>query len=135
MTGAGHAALTIARGGQQQALSLNVNTGAEEGDDEEGINFLEYWRVLVKRRWTVLAATAMVLVIALVNTLLTTPIYRAVATVQIEPTAPGSLQVGGAAASLEYDYAADFKQTQMELLKSRALAQKIVSQMGLVESG
>jgi len=129
------AALTIARGSQQQALSLSVKTGAEEGDDEEGINFLEYWRVLVKRRWTVLAATAMVLVIALVNTLLTTPIYRAAATVQIEPTSTRVTQIGGAAASLEYDYAADFKQTQMELLKSRALAQKIVSQMGLVESG
>jgi len=129
------AALTIARGGQQRALSLDVDTSSEGGDTEEGVNFLDYWRILVKRRWTVLAALALVLVIAFVNTLLTTPIYRAEAVVQVEPISARAQQVGGTAANLEYSVATDFKQTQIDLLKSRSLAQRIVSQMGLLESG
>jgi capsular exopolysaccharide synthesis family protein len=125
--------LTIARSNQQ--LSLELRPGAEGEDAEEGINLFDYWRILVKRRWLVLSTTAMVLVIALVNTLLTTPIYRAVATIQIEPVSANSVQVGGVAANFDYNFASDFKQTQIDLIKSRTLAKRIVTQMGLVESG
>lgn len=127
------AALTIARSNQQ--LSLDLRPGPESGDAEEGINLFDYWRILVKRRWTVLATLVMVLVIAMVNTLLTTPIYRATTIIQVTPMSPRNMQVGGATANMEYDYQNDFQQTQIELLKSRSLAARAVSQMGLPESG
>jgi capsular exopolysaccharide synthesis family protein len=127
------AALTIARSNQQ--LSLDLRQNPESGESDEGINLFDYWRILVKRRWTVVATLAMVLVIAMVNTLLTTPIYRATTIIQVTPMSPRNMQVGGATANLEYDYQNDFQQTQIELLKSRSIAQRAVSQMGLLDSG
>jgi capsular exopolysaccharide synthesis family protein len=130
-------ALTIARNNQQQQLSLDLRTGLEPEEAEDQINLLDYWRILVKRKWTVLATMAMVVIIALVSTLLTTPIYRATATMQLERNSMQVVQVGGinTEGSPNYSYDGDFQQTQIELLKSRALAQRVVSQMGLLASG
>lgn len=124
------AALTIARN-SQQALSLDLRNPAAEREDE--VNLMDYWRILVKRRWTVLGALAMVLVIALVKTLLTTPIYRAVALLQIENDTMQVVQVQGINQG-GYDNDSSFLETQLQLLRSRSLAQRVVSQMGLVES-
>ena len=127
-------ALTVARPGQQ-ALSLDLLTERESDKDDDSINFMEYWRILVKRRWTVFATLAMVLVIALVNTLLTTPIYRSTSSLQLQR---GSLQVvqeGGVATPGDFSGSEDFQRTQIELLRSRALAERVVSQMGLADSG
>jgi capsular exopolysaccharide synthesis family protein len=119
---------------QQQALSLDLADAEEQGSKDE-INLLDYWRILVKRKWTVLATMAMVLVIVLVNTLLTTPMYRSVATLQIERSAMQVIQVNGMnGEGGAVDYDVSFQQTQIGLLKSRALAQRVVSQLGLAES-
>ena len=126
-------ALTIARN-NPQALSLDLRSpGSSEREDE--VNLMDYWRVLVKRRWTVLATIAMVLVIALVKTLLTTPIYRAAAVLQIDNDTMQVVKVEGINQGGGVDYDSSFLQTQLQLLKSRALAQRVVSQLGLVESG
>jgi capsular exopolysaccharide synthesis family protein len=76
----------------------------------------------------------MVLIIGLVNTLLTTPIYRATASLQLEKTSLQVVQQGGVNAPGEYNAGEDFQRTQIELLKSRALAERVVSQLGLLES-
>jgi polysaccharide biosynthesis transport protein len=116
-----------------QPLSLDVRTQEAAADSDE-IDLLSYWRILVKRRWTVLGALGIVFVTALVGTLLMTPIYRATATVQIDRQASQVVQVGGLEANQGSEYN-DFYQTQYELLKSRALAQRVVAQLGLVDSG
>ena len=62
-------ALTVARP-SPQALSTDLRIDTDSGVGEDEIDFLEYWRILVKRRWTVLATVAMVMVIALVGSLM-----------------------------------------------------------------
>jgi capsular exopolysaccharide synthesis family protein len=121
---------------QQNALSLDL-IGGPEADREDETSLLDYWHILVKRRWTVLATLAMVFIIALVGTLLTTPIYRSTATLQLERSSMQVVKVGGinTEGSPDFSYDPDFQQTQIELLKSRALAERVVSQMGLIESG
>ena len=118
-------ALVAAR---QQALSLELR-GAEK--EEEEIDLLSYWRILVKRRWTILGAAAIVLVTALVGTLLTTPIYRATTSIQIDRDTIRVVEVEGV--TPVEGSGSDFFQTQFELLKSRALAQRVASQLGLAE--
>lgn len=125
-------ALTVARS-SPQALSTDLRLEPDAGAQDDKIDLLEYWRILVKRRWTVLATVAMVMVIALVSTLLMTPIYRSVATLQIERNAAQVVQVGGVNNEAA-EYGNDFQETQIGLLKTRALAQRVVSQLGLVES-
>jgi capsular exopolysaccharide synthesis family protein len=125
-------ALTVARP-SPQALSTDLRIETGTGGQDDKIDLLEYWRILVKRRWTVLATVAMVIVIALVSTLLMTPIYRSVATLQIERNAAQVVQVGGVNNEAA-EYGNDFQETQIGLLKTRALAQRVVSQLGLADS-
>ncbi|MFT3807399.1 GumC family protein [Arenimonas sp.] len=122
-------ALAIAR--PQQALSLELRSPENTEQDDE-INLLDYWRILVKRRWTVIATLAMVLIIALVKTLLTTPIYRSTSIVQIDNDTLRVVKVEGIE-PMGYD--PNFLETQIGLLNSRALAQRVVKQMGLPQSG
>ena len=60
-----------------------VGTAAPADADDE-INLLEYWQILRDRQWVVAGVTAAVFVLALVLTLLATPIFRASSTLQIE---------------------------------------------------
>ena len=55
--------------------------GAVEGQ----INYLDYLRIIVKRRWLVGGVLSACLAIGLFNSLSATPMYSATATVQIEP--------------------------------------------------
>ena len=120
--------LAVARN-QQLSLDLRASDTQSEADD---IDLLSYWRVLIKRRWLVVGVLAIVLTTSLVGTLLTTPIYRATATMQIERTTLQVVNVQGVNA-MEDNSDDDFYQTQYELLKSRSLAQRVASELGLSE--
>jgi succinoglycan biosynthesis transport protein ExoP len=121
-------AIAIGRG---HVLSLDVGTQeAPEKSDE--IDLLSYWRILVKRRWTVFAALGIVLASTLVGTLLMTPIYRATTSLQIERDTIKVVEVEGVT-PVEGSGGNDFYQTQYELLKSRALAQRVAGQLDLAQ--
>lgn len=120
-------ALAVSR---QQALSLDVRTQDNAESDE--IDLLSYWRILVKRRWTVLGALGIVLVSVLVGTLLMTPIYRATTSLQIDRDTIRVVEVEGIS-PVEGAGDRDFYQTQYELLQSRALAERVASQLNLAE--
>ena len=103
----------------------------DRDDDEVELSLREVWRVLSKHRWVVLGCALFVTIIALVATLLQTPMYRAAATVQIVQTPSRLVPLEGAEAMGDYwDY--DFVGTQLELVKSRDVAQRAVRQLGLV---
>jgi polysaccharide biosynthesis transport protein len=122
-------ALEPARDRQQIANAVRADNVADEGE----IDLRSYWRILVKRRWTVLGTLAIVFITALVGTLLMTPIYRATAVVQIERDTIKVVDVGSMT-PVEGSGDRDFYQTQYELLRSRALLQRAVSRMGLAEN-
>ena len=48
-----------------------------------GLHFLDYWRVLVRRRWTVYLALISATLLALITSFLATPLYRATTVLQI----------------------------------------------------
>src|SRR5690606_4284653 len=115
---------------RQQALSLDVRS--PDADEKDEIDLLSYWRILVKRRWTVLTTLGIVLVTTLVATLLMTPVYRASATLQIERDTIKVLDVEGLTPT-ESPTDRDFYQTQYELLKSRSLAQRVIAELNLAD--
>ena len=103
----------------------------ERSDDEQELSLREVWSVLRKQRWLVLGCAAFVTIIALISTLLQTPLYRSAATVQLVQTPSRIVPLEGAEAMSDYlDW--DFVGTQLELVKSRAVAQRAVRQLGLV---
>lgn len=116
---------------ESHALSPQLRYAEPERDDDE-IDLLDYWRIVLKRRWTVLATLGLVFAIALIGTLLMTPIYRASTTLQIDRDTIKVVDVGGLTPT-ESSMDRDFYQTQYELLKSRALAQRVIGQLVLAE--
>lgn len=104
----------------------------DESRNADEIDLLAYWRMLVKRRWLILSVAAVALLLSLLATLTTTPMYRATAVLQIDrqieqPIATEGFQMLAGA------WGFDFYQTQYELLKSRALAERVADDLNLAD--
>jgi len=109
-------------------MAIDLFEDRQGGDDDE-IDLLHYWHVLLKRRWLILSILAAVTVLALLATLMATPIYRATAVLQLDQDTQQVLQVQGMDPMRTLD--PNFLQTQYELLKSRSLAERVASQLNL----
>jgi capsular exopolysaccharide synthesis family protein len=112
-------------------MSAVMDAPAREDDDE--INLLEYWHVLLARRWIVAGVGVAVFAVALVFTLLSTPVYRASSTLQIERETLKIMDVQGLTPT-ESPMDRDFYQTQYELLQSRSLALRVIQDLRLVDA-
>lgn len=102
------------------------------GPEDDSISLREYWDVIVRRRWTVLTCFAIVVVAMMTATFLTTKIYRASLTLQIEQLEAKVTGLQGESANGSPYESQDFLQTQYELLKSETLAQRVIEQLNLV---
>jgi uncharacterized protein involved in exopolysaccharide biosynthesis len=106
----------------------------EEEPEGEGFNLRELWQVIVKRRWTIILFTGIVVAAVVTATYLKTPIYRASLTLQIDRESVrvfDNTQGEVNADTINPDYF--YYQTQYELLKSRSPALRVVNQMGLAD--
>lgn len=94
---------------------------------------LDYWAVLRRRRWVVLLAVSTVTLVALVGSFLSTPLYRATATLQIERHNPDILTFREIS-QVDYSWAAynDFFQTQYKILATEAIARKAAESLDLL---
>ena len=104
---------------------------AVPADDDEAIHLRDLWRVIVKRKWVVMAVFLIVVITALVVTMMATPVYRATITLKIEREASKIIDFKGAPSVPEEYGDVDFYRTQYELLKSRTLAERVVKQLDL----
>ena len=105
------------------------DTATDTADDSLDIKAL--LRILNKYKWLLLAFALLGLAASVVKTLTSTPLYRATAMVQIERP-PGRIVAfkGDVSSSDDYeDYMA--LPTQVELLRSRALAERVVDELNL----
>ena len=94
---------------------------------------LHYLRILQKRKWLVLATLFVVFTIAVVATLRMTRLYEARSRLAIFPETPNALGLresenGGYSSDDDADMAL---QTQVEILRSDALAMKVIESMHL----
>jgi polysaccharide biosynthesis transport protein len=97
--------------------------------ERDEMSLLDFWRVLVVRRWTILAVFATAVVFTLISTLKQTPIYQASTTLQIDRENPNVLPVKGV---YEVDNTADDTlPTQYKILESRSLARKVIEELRL----
>ncbi len=105
----------------------------EEEPEGDELNLRELWQVIVKRRWTIVIFTLIVLAAVVTATYLMTPIYRASLTLQIDREDIKIIQTGEVAPEESGWSSQDYYQTQYELLKSRSLALRVVNQLGLAD--
>jgi hypothetical protein len=94
--------------------------------EDPAIDYRKHLAILVKHGWLIAGITAIALALGLFYTLLQTPTYRASATIQIKREAANISGIAGLE-SVEAGRGDEFYQTQYELLKSRAVAELVVS--------
>jgi polysaccharide biosynthesis transport protein len=96
------------------------------GQDEQ-ISLRDYFNILRKRRLLLAVAVAGALAAAWLWTIMATPLYTSTTKVMIEKAGGNPLGVG-------YNYAyqePEFYQTQFQLIRSRAVARRVVEMLGL----
>lgn len=90
----------------------------------------DYWRVLVKRRWSVLTCFLVTVITVATATFVQQPIYKATATIKIDKAEPKVLKFEGVAPPLD-GQTDDYYQTQYKLLTSYSLAERVVRSLRL----
>ncbi len=80
---------------RQAGYPSAVIESAPYGTVEEGrISYLDYWHIVVKRRWLILGVLGVCLAFGLYKSLSATPMYTATATLQIDPQAAVIIEGG-----------------------------------------
>lgn len=93
------------------------------------LDFATLWRVLTHWRWLILGATAAGIAAAVIITLLTTPIYKSIATLEVNPPSVEVIEDSSASPVIQNDRA--YLATQFGLLRSRSLAQRVSQELNL----
>lgn len=103
---------------QQQTAAGPAPVGAAQPVEDDEINLVEYWDILVDSRWLIAIVTALALAVGVAYALLARPIYRANLLIQVEDSAGGSAKsvLGEAASLFDVKTAAT---AEMEILRSR----------------
>lgn len=96
--------------------------------EEREIHLRDYLKIIYKRRYTALVFFLIVCAIVIIGTLSTTPVYRATTKVLIEKVEPYNLTMMSPYYS---PYDPEYYETQYQLIKSKAVAQKVVSMLSL----
>lgn len=109
--------------------------GGDYQDDDDGFDLTSIWQVLWTRRFWILGAGALGLAIAVVFSLLQTPLYRATSTLELNPPVVPILGAGGQGGEDMTVPTTDwqFLETQYGLLRSRNLARRVVEDLGLAD--
>ncbi len=108
-----------------------MDTFGNEGQEQKtGLNLREYWKVILKRKWTVVSFALVVVTTVIIGTFLKKPIYTAKGTLLIEKE-PNILSFQD---MFQFETLNDsYFQTQFKLLESRALAGYTIDKLVLYE--
>ncbi|GAA0661668.1 hypothetical protein GCM10009102_08100 [Sphingomonas insulae] len=108
------------------------------GNVEPGVGHIvkRYLSIARRRKWAVIGAVCTFLLLGLIITLLTTPKYTSVATLEIQRETRNFTQVQGAQADEQQSSANDqeYYETQYGLLKTRSQANAVVEALHLQDS-
>src|SRR5439155_10342276 len=99
---------------------------------DKEIHLLDYWHVVLKRRWVVYTSLAVVVSVTTLGTLLQRPVYTATTRLQIEQNTPKILPFQDVMSSIP-DFRNDFYQTQYGLIQSRRVAREAIDSLHLAD--
>ncbi|MFC5577701.1 GumC family protein [Lysobacter niabensis] len=116
-----------------EAQALGRSIAAQDERDPDEIDLLQYWNVLRANLWLVAGVAGTVVALAIVMTLLATPVFRASSLLQIERESLQVVNVEGVMPTEQGYYGDDFYQTQYELLASNSLALRVVQDLNLTQ--
>jgi polysaccharide biosynthesis transport protein len=114
-------------------VSTHVSPANEEVTLDDQIHLRDILRILIKRKWTIVAVFTLAVLAAFFATFLMTPIYQASAVLHIDRLAPKILDQSKDVTPVESAGDRDFVQTQFELLRSRTLSERVIEEVGLAK--
>ncbi|MCX7958476.1 MAG: GumC family protein, partial [Deltaproteobacteria bacterium] len=112
----------------------NRNTDIVPEEQEQTLDLRELWIVILKRRWAISIFFLIVMTIVMIYTLKQPKIYQATASIVIEPQAPEVLSGVREVVDLGtggYWTNKEFYETQYNIIKSRAIAKRVIEKLGL----
>ncbi len=100
---------------------------------QESPSLADYLRILLRRKWLLIAVALTVLVLAVLQVSTTTPMYSARVTLQIDPEDAKVLPYQDIAQSGVQSRLTYYVWTQAEIVKTRAVARRVVRRLKLHE--
>jgi succinoglycan biosynthesis transport protein ExoP len=100
---------------------------------DEVPHLLDYWQVVLKRRWTVLVCFFIVFATVAIGTLKKTPIYEAKVELEVNPEEPQVLnfkEISQATPTVDVD---SYRETQYKVMQSRTLAELVINDLRLYQ--
>ena len=108
--------------------------GFSSPTEKKEIDLLEYVRVVLKRKWVLVTFATVLVALAAVLSFTKTPLYRATATLLIDEPGTSLLNIQDVLNSGAYyrsDYLGTYFNTQLRLLTSRSLAERVAKKLNL----
>src|SRR6266571_5031533 len=104
-------------------------------DEKRDVHLLDYWRTIWRGRWTVLSIFVVVVTLVAVGTFTQKPVYRGIATVEINPQSRKVSPVADVAemGTGSYGWLGEerYFNTQYEIIKSRDVARRVFDRLDL----
>lgn len=97
--------------------------------EEEGLDFVGYWRIVKRNKKGILGITFISVLIGALSAFSITPIYKAETTLQVNPLQP---DIGLSEQRVDTAQISLFYETQNEIIRSRAIAALVVDKLNLV---
>jgi capsular exopolysaccharide synthesis family protein len=97
--------------------------------EDHRLDLRELWRIIVKQRRTILLFAAIVIVTVASVTLMMRPMYRATTVLEVSPYDKNIVQFQSV--QTYYQDAATFQRTEIEIIRSRAVAEAVVKRLDL----
>ncbi|MGB9599093.1 MAG: GumC family protein, partial [Myxococcota bacterium] len=116
------------------AEELNKEIESPLKSQDEALDLRELWIVILKRRWAITIFFLVAMTVVMIYTLKQQKIYQATASIVIEPQAPEVLSGVREVVDLGtggYWTNKEFYETQYNIIKSRAIAKRVIDKLGL----
>ncbi len=112
-------------------MSESNIAGAPPQSTGEAFKIREYWHVVLERRWLIIATFTVFVIMGALYAFRATPIFQAVARLQIDPETGGLLSLRDAMSWGNKDQ--DYLQTQYRNLQARSLLESVIQKLKLDE--
>ena len=107
----------------------------DQAEEKNKTHLRDYWRLAWQGKWTILAVAVVVTTLVAVATLMQTPIYRATASLEIQPRAksitPNADFTQLGVSSWSWSAEERYLNTQMEVIRSHEIARLTLAEAGL----
>lgn len=115
--------------------SMNKTASFKYDDalSSEEIHLRDYWRIVLRRKWMIIAFFFVTVIMITIYTFKQKPVYQGVATIRIYKEAPKILSFEEVVNTDIYGYGQEesFYNTECEVLKSRSLAERVIRKLHL----